>query len=351
MRRGVSGGVGRHYGGGRKALRVDSRNPNVDTRAAAHSYREYAGHLTQPTAVAENSAMVWRTVLQSWLQNAAREKIREKVAEAARAEFAGETTTEGEPRPEVPPCYAGFVFALGVESGGLEDLLEGSVLYQGRTFTAYEGGLKGRRVVLVRSGPGRQAARKATELLIAGHRPQWVISAGFCGGLVPTLERFDIVMAEDLVDAEGHRLATGLKADPSVTTRHVHFGRLLTVDQVVRLPSEKRALGEQHAALAVDMESLAVAEACRDAKTRFMAVRIVSDPVDEELPPDIQKLLEQSSRSAQLGAAMGAIWRRPGSFKDMYRLRENALVASDRLAKFLVSTLDQLSAAPPAALE
>jgi adenosylhomocysteine nucleosidase len=293
--------------------------------------------------------MVWRSLVQTWLQNAAREKLREKLAETARAEFSGGVTAEGAPEAEVPPCQFGVVFALGVESGGLEDLLEGSVLYQGHAFTAYEGGLKGRRVVLIRSGPGRIAARKAAELLISGHRPEWVISAGFCGGLDPRLERFDIVMAEDLVDIEGRRVATGLKADPAAAAKHVHFGRLLTVDEVVRLPRDKRRLGERHQALAVDMESLGVAEACQEAKRRFLAVRIVSDPVDEELPPDIQRLLEQSSRSAQLGAAVGAIWNRPGSFKDMYRLRENALIASDRLAKYLVSMLDQL--APPPALK
>ena len=36
-----------------------------------------------------------------------------------------------------------------------------------------------------------------------------------------------------------------------------------------------------------------------------------------------------------MGAAVGALWRRPASAKEMYQLRENALVASGQLAKFL----------------
>jgi len=32
------------------------------------------------------------------------------------------------------------------------------------------------------------------------------------------------------------------------------------------------------------------------------------------------------------------MWRRPASAKDMYQLRENALVASGRLAKFLAQS-------------
>ncbi|NQT40578.1 MAG: hypothetical protein HQ581_24005, partial [Planctomycetes bacterium] len=40
--------------------------------------------------------------------------------------------------------------------------------------------------------------------------------------------------------------------------------------------------------------------------------------------------------------AAAAIWRRPGSVKDMWRLRENAMVASDRLAEFLAGMIGQL---------
>ena len=128
----------------------------------------------------------------------------------------------------------------------------------------------------------------------------------------------------------------------------MHVGPVLTVDRIVRLPEEKRSLGEKHQALAVDMESYAVAEVCRSHRVRFLAVRIISDAVDEELAPEVQRLVTQKTRTAKLGAAIGAIWKRPASVKDMWKLREDALVASDRLAKFLASTIEQLVVLPPA---
>ena len=41
--------------------------------------------------------------------------------------------------------------------------------------------------------------------------------------------------------------------------------------------------------------------------------------------------------------AAGAIFNRPSSVKDMWNLREEAIKASDRLAKFLEGTVEQLT--------
>ena len=117
--------------------------------------------------------------------------------------------------------------------------------------------------------------------------------------------------------------------------QNLHRGRLLTVDRVVRLREEKQQLGRQHDALAVDMESFAVAEVCRQRAVDFLAVRSISDAVDEELPPDIGKLLAQKSFAGQLGVAMGSIFRRPAAVKDLFNLHQNALASSSRLARFL----------------
>jgi adenosylhomocysteine nucleosidase len=115
----------------------------------------------------------------------------------------------------------------------------------------------------------------------------------------------------------------------------------------VRTPRDKRALGESHDALAVDLESFAVAEVCLRRQTPFLAVRVVSDAVDDRLPREVERLARQKTRAAQIGAALGAILDRPGALKEMYRLKQNALAASDRLAKALVGLIAHLVPAPP----
>jgi adenosylhomocysteine nucleosidase len=279
--------------------------------------------------------MVFRSLLASWFQNTAKAKLRDAVVRAARGQLA---QTAALPPAESPkPCHLGMVFALGIESGCFEDVLGGIVTIRGNGFVAREGGLNGRRVVVILSGPGRKNAAHATEILIDGHHPQRVISAGFAGGLSPRLKRNDILVVDRLVNAEGGEMAVELSAGLAKTLQqpNVHCGALLTNDRVVRSPRERQSLHQRYGAMAVDMETFAVAEVCRRRQVPFSAVRVINDTSDEVLPSDVEYLLTRKAGAAQWGAALGAVCRRPASAKDMYQLRENALIASGRLAKFL----------------
>jgi adenosylhomocysteine nucleosidase len=275
------------------------------------------------------------------LKAQAAQKARETVMETARQYATGEADPEAEQPEERPlaPCDIGVVFALSIEAGGLLDQLEGVVSTQGFGFTAYEGGLHGRTVVLIESGPGREKAAQATTALIEGHKPAWVISAGFAGGLTPDCKRNDIIVADQVVLLDGGQLSIelGMPRQP-----HLHVGRLLTVDEIVEAPEEKHRLAENHAAIAVDMETFAVAEVCAALKTRFLSLRVISDGVEDRLPPEIENLMQQKSWGGKLGAVAGSIFRRPGSVKDMWQLKERAIVASDTLAKFVAGIVAQL---------
>jgi adenosylhomocysteine nucleosidase len=283
-------------------------------------------------------------LLRSWATNAARQQFRETAMHTLREQLSGAAGQAAAEEARQRPCDVGIVFALGIEAGGLEDRLDGALALEGSGFTVRQGGLARRHVVLLIAGHGRAAARRGVEALIAGHRPRLVLSAGLAGGLQPELRKFDIVVADSVADEAGERLAIDVRYPPEP---HVHIGRLLTVDRIVRTPDEKRRLGREHQALAVDMETAAVAAVCREQKIRFMAVRIVSDTADDELPRDLGRLLKQKTTAGKLGAALGAIVNRPSSVKDLYRLQEDALLASDRLAKFLAALIKQLPMAEP----
>jgi adenosylhomocysteine nucleosidase len=288
-------------------------------------------------------------LLRDWLQRAAAQRLRQAAAQAVRQ--------QAEPRepPSNPgrmlalgTCDVGLVFATEIESGGVEDLLRGVVSIRGQGFVARQARHQGRSLVLVRCGAGRQSAADATEALILGHRPRCVISAGFAGGLQTAVARHDLVVADDLVDADGQHLAI----EPPLNRRclpegpPLHVGRLLTVDRVVHQPREKKELGEKHQALAVDMESLDVARVCRQRHVPMLAVRVITDAVDEQLPRDMERLARQKTSAARWGAAIGTLWNRPSSIKDLWALQEKALVGTDRLGRFLLAMIEQL--VPPA---
>lgn len=247
------------------------------------------------------------------------------------------------------PCDIGFVFAHSSEQGCTEDLLGELQYFEADGLPIRLGTLHGRRIAIATSGPGRAAAAEACRTLIAGHRPQWLISAGFCGGLVPQLRRNDIVAAtsffvptpqpEVLLPELARALSAGVPAP-------AHQGRLVTVDHIVAQSNEKRALGEATGALACEMESDAVVAACRERGVACLVLRVVSDPVDEELPADLEPLLQKQSTARLFGSVVGTLWRRPASAKDMFRLKEAALIAGDTLAKYLSEVVAKLPLEP-----
>ena len=286
---------------------------------------------------------MWRSLARNLLWKAATSAAREQ----PRAAPAQSADSPPPPHADPPVCHVGLVYALGIEAGGMIDRLQGVVRTCGDGFTVDEGGLGGRRIVVVESGPGRASAARAVDALIWGHRPRWVISAGFAGGLDARLAQGDILLADEIVDAAGAGCRIDLRIDPAslAATAGVHVGRLLTVDRIVRTAEEKRTLGQTYRALAVDLESLAVAQVCQTHKTRLMSVRVISDAVDRELPKDVEHLMVQKSWAGKFGAAAGAVFRRPSSVKDFWQLKEDALVASERLAKFLVGVIEQITSA------
>jgi adenosylhomocysteine nucleosidase len=234
----------------------------------------------------------------------------------------------------------GVVSALAMELQPFRDRCERMRKYAGGDFVFRGGRYDEIRIAFVESGSGFARARRAATALIDAHSPAWVLSAGFSGALQESMQVGDIVMANSIVDTHGHELSIDLGLSPQ-EQRGLYVGRIVTADDVVRKVDEKRALGERHQALAVDMESLAVAQVCRDAQKRFLAVRVISDDMSADLPPEVLTLVG-STGSKRLGAAVGSLWKRPGSIKEMWNLRTAAHSAAQRLATFLDGVVTQL---------
>lgn len=253
--------------------------------------------------------------------------------------------TPDPPEPDAPGndlahADIGIVCALPIEINPFLDRCERVRKYSGGDFVFRGGRYDEIRIAVVQSGMGFARARRATQALIEAHSPVWVVSAGFSGGMRPEMKIGEIVMANSIVDAHGHELAVDLQmaAEPE---KGIHVGRIVTADNVVRLVRDKEALAEKHDAIAVDTESLAVAQVCRETKTRFLAVRALSDDMSADLPPEVLSVIA-STGTMRLGAAVGSLIKRPGSIKEMWHLRENAHRAADRLAAYLGGIVRQL---------
>jgi adenosylhomocysteine nucleosidase len=246
------------------------------------------------------------------------------------------------PPPE--PADVGIVSALAIEVAPFLARLEKVRQYSGPRHTVVEGECAGKLVALIVAGPGRKAAGKATRLLLDGHRPKWVVSAGFAGGLDPDLARNDVVLPNEVVDEEGGRFSVDVSVPEGEQPPGRRFltGRLLTVDRIIRTAAEKAELRSTYRADLVDMETSAVTALCGERLVRFLALRVISDEAGKDLPPEVLSVLGRTG-GYRVGAAVGALWKRPSSLFDLLDLRERAHSAADRLAEVLPGVLGRLS--------
>jgi len=260
---------------------------------------------------------------------------RRAAAAAAAAQASG-----GAPPEDPSHADIGIVCALPIEMSTFLKRCERVRKYVGANFVFRGGRYDGIRVVVVTARTGFARGRHATLALVDAHSPKWVLSCGFSGALVPGVRVGDIVVADSIVDTHGQSLSIdgAFPADPA---RGIHVGRLLTSDAIIRLVDEKKQLAERHGAIAVDMESLAVAQVCRERGVRFLCVRVISDDLSTDLPVEVLSLLGPTG-TTRFGAALGAIITRPNSLREMWRLRQSAHTAADRLATFLDGVVVQL---------
>lgn len=132
------------------------------------------------------------------------------------------------------------------------------------------------------TGMGARRAHETLTRWLSDHPCRCVVSVGFAGGTQTGLATGDLIVPDEVFDASSAsrqrppRLAA-LQDTP------VRVGRLVTNQRVLLTPKAKSALGRRFEALAVDMETSAVAQAAVAAGLPWMSVRVVLDPMEEFL--------------------------------------------------------------------
>jgi adenosylhomocysteine nucleosidase len=184
-------------------------------------------------------------------------------------------------------------------------------------------------VLLIHSGMGGEAARRALDWALARFAPTRVLSAGFCGGLAEDLPVGAVVQPEEVLTEDGgHWRCPG------------RGGRLLSVSRPVGTPAQRRALRRLYGAVAVDLESAAVARACHEAGVSCRCVRAVSDDAQRGLSSQVGEAI-QGDR-VQVGKIALAVLRRPRLAGELWQLAKQSRLAAWNLS----ATLQQLLEMP-----
>lgn len=114
----------------------------------------------------------------------------------------------------------------------------------------------------------------------------------------------------------------------------------LTSGRMVATAEEKARLAPF--ADAVDMESFAVLSAAQEHGLPAVAIRVVSDRFDEDMPADIGMTVDEKGR-VSVGGVIRHIATHPLALPALVRLGRNSRTAAEALANFLEAYIKALS--------
>lgn len=142
-------------------------------------------------------------------------------------------------------------------------------------------------VLVAYAGAGPNNAANAARLLIAKGADR-LISWGCAAALAPQLKPGNLVIADQLLfdqqiyDADkrwAHKLRSRLSEKIAVSS-----GSLVTEMRIVASSHEKQGIFQASNAIALDMESGAIAKVATQTNLPFLVLRAIADPVSMDLP-------------------------------------------------------------------
>lgn len=221
--------------------------------------------------------------------------------------------------------------------------LDVPALHHAGRYQLYRAEAEDSEIFVVLTGMGCEGARRATLHALAV-APEICVSSGLAGGLRPSYSCGDVLVAAHVAGfgrTEQSLACSSKLVDAAVACGARRAQRFLTVSEVVVQKSVKRSMGEFGDA--VEMESLGVLAAAQGAGIPAVAIRAISDPVDEDLPLDFNQVLDRGGkvRGPEL---LRELFSRPGSVPGLLRFARDARRAAISLADFLdryVRTLDE----------
>jgi adenosylhomocysteine nucleosidase len=194
-------------------------------------------------------------------------------------------------------------------------------------------------LLLAYSGAGANNAHAAAELLIAQGATR-LISWGCAAALSPSLQSGNLVLADNLITADGDTLTidshwfrhvkTGLEKLALNNAFALRTGDLLESKTLVAKSLEKQQLYQQSKAVALDMESVAIAKVAQARSLPFLAIRAIADPVSMDLPEAVRVALNDQG-DVDMGKLIRFFLTHPSEIKGLCALGQQFNAAKNTL--------------------
>ena len=179
---------------------------------------------------------------------------------------------------------------------------------------------------------GDLAAPAARRLVEAGVSA--LLSFGLAGGLDPALRAGRVVLPDEVISRDGMRMHTSSEwhrhLSRAIADLEPVSGALLSSVGPVAAVEDKALLFRETGAVAVDMESVAIAQVAAAHELPFMAVRVIVDGAADALP----RAVAAAGRSGRLSILrlIGGIAAAPQDLVGLIRLSRRYRAATRSLA-------------------
>lgn len=226
------------------------------------------------------------------------------------------------------PSYAqaeiGIVVALPEELATLTSLKlkQGSSCKIGNTWLAF-------------SGAGLNNAKGAAELLVR-NGVRHLVSWGCAAGLSAELVSGDLVIATQVIGNLKHYLAdqhcNTLLQQHLAEQATIRLGALYSSATLVGSSHDKQRIHYDTQAIALDMESAAVAEVALTAGLSFSVIRSIADPANLDLPIAVSYALNENGK-VEMPKLLFYLLLHPWELKSLLRLGLHFQAARNTLKK------------------
>jgi len=194
-----------------------------------------------------------------------------------------------------------------------------------------------REIVVFYTGMGFERTRERLPRLFESHCVEWVMSAGYAGGLDPALPAGALVLAENGSDPKLLASARSILKERACT------GLLATSTQMQETREAKARLAKATGAIAVDMETEAIARECRDRGVPLLSLRVISDAAGEELPVPFSVCFDAVQERPRIGALLLFLACRPWRVRRFVKFARTAGRARKRLAAALLEVAEMMN--------
>ena len=179
------------------------------------------------------------------------------------------------------------------------------------------------KLLVAYSGAGPNNAQLAAELLVAKGAAR-LMSWGCAAALSASLKPGDLILADKLIDAGNIEMAVNTDWYSYTKNRLakfvvVHSGSLAESISIVSSSMDKKQLHSITGAVALDMESIAIAKVARQYNLPFLSIRVIADPVNMSLPLAINYSLNDQG-DIMLGKLLLFLFLHPAELPGLIKL-------------------------------